>query len=84
MLFVFLTAAQVTILDTWYTLGLRGTGSHNIEITDQFVPGSPGRRAGAPGATGFGVHRSAVPTHDLAADRIARAPGARHRTGVRR
>ena len=38
MLFVFLSAAQVTIQDTWYTLGLRGTGSHNIEITDQFVP----------------------------------------------
>ena len=38
MLFVFLAAAQATIMDTWYTLGLRGTGSHNIEITDQFVP----------------------------------------------
>jgi indole-3-acetate monooxygenase len=44
MLFVFLPAAQITIMDTWYTLGLRGTGSHNIEITDQFVPD---RRAAA-------------------------------------
>jgi acyl-CoA dehydrogenase len=28
----------VTILDTWDTLGMRGTGSHDIEINDVFVP----------------------------------------------
>jgi acyl-CoA dehydrogenase len=28
----------VTILDTWRTLGMRGTGSHDIEIKDVFLP----------------------------------------------
>jgi len=27
-----------TILDTWYTTGMRGTGSHHFEATDVFVP----------------------------------------------
>ena len=30
--------AEVTILDNWYTTGMRGTGSHDIEATDVFVP----------------------------------------------
>jgi acyl-CoA dehydrogenase len=28
----------VKVLDNWDTLGMRGTGSHDIEITDVFVP----------------------------------------------
>lgn len=35
---VFFKADEVTIHDTWYTSGLRGTGSNDIEVTDLFVP----------------------------------------------
>jgi indole-3-acetate monooxygenase len=31
-------AEQVQILDTWHTLGMRGTGSHDILVRDVFVP----------------------------------------------
>jgi alkylation response protein AidB-like acyl-CoA dehydrogenase len=30
--------SNVTLLDTWYTTGMRGTGSHHFEATDVFVP----------------------------------------------
>jgi len=33
-----LKAEGVTILDTWRTLGMRGTGSHDVEIKDAFLP----------------------------------------------
>ena len=29
---------EVTVLDTWRTTGMRGTGSHDVEITDLFIP----------------------------------------------
>lgn len=35
---VFFKAEEVTIHDTWYTSGLRGTGSNDIEVQDLFVP----------------------------------------------
>ena len=31
-------AAEVSILDTWHTLGMRGTGSHDVMIDGLFVP----------------------------------------------
>lgn len=30
--------SEVTLLDTWYTTGMRGTGSHHFEAEDVFVP----------------------------------------------
>jgi acyl-CoA dehydrogenase len=33
-----LDAPGVSILDTWHTLGMRGTGSHDIMLDDVFVP----------------------------------------------
>jgi alkylation response protein AidB-like acyl-CoA dehydrogenase len=33
-----LQPADVTLLDTWFTTGMRGTGSHHFEATDVFVP----------------------------------------------
>jgi alkylation response protein AidB-like acyl-CoA dehydrogenase len=35
---VFVKAAEAEILDTWHTLGMRGTGSDDIRVTDVFVP----------------------------------------------
>jgi alkylation response protein AidB-like acyl-CoA dehydrogenase len=31
-------AEGLKVLDTWRTLGMRGTGSHDLELTDVFVP----------------------------------------------
>lgn len=33
-----MTGDGVTILDTWDSLGMRGTGSHDVELQDVFVP----------------------------------------------
>jgi alkylation response protein AidB-like acyl-CoA dehydrogenase len=35
---MFLPADQATILDTWHTLGMRGTGSDDVVVSDLFIP----------------------------------------------
>jgi len=37
-LFIFIPASEATIVDNWDTLGMRGTGSHDVEFSDVFVP----------------------------------------------
>jgi indole-3-acetate monooxygenase len=36
--FCFIPAREIEVLDTWYTTGLRGSGSHDVAIKDVFVP----------------------------------------------
>ena len=38
MIMAFFDAADATIVDNWDTLGMRGTGSHDIAVEDLFVP----------------------------------------------
>jgi 3-hydroxy-9,10-secoandrosta-1,3,5(10)-triene-9,17-dione monooxygenase len=35
---VVVPAGEVEVADTWHTAGMRGTGSHDVIITDAFVP----------------------------------------------
>ena len=35
---VLVPRADYEILDTWHTMGLRGTGSHDVQMQDLFVP----------------------------------------------
>jgi alkylation response protein AidB-like acyl-CoA dehydrogenase len=36
--FIWVPAANATILDTWHTLGMCGTGSHHVTLEDVFIP----------------------------------------------
>ena len=49
-----LDAPGVTILDTWHTLGMRGTGSHDVRIEGVFIPDAA-----------VGVRRSSGKWHPL-------------------
>jgi alkylation response protein AidB-like acyl-CoA dehydrogenase len=46
-----LPAPECEILDTWYTVGMRATGSHDFMVSDLFVP--EGRHFAARGAPSF-------------------------------
>ena len=36
--YLLVPVAQVDLLDTWHTRGMRGTGTHHFEVKDVFVP----------------------------------------------
>lgn len=38
MRMVYFPVGECEIIDTWYTMGMRGTGSNDIEVRDVFVP----------------------------------------------
>ena len=38
LVMIFFPAEAAEIVDTWHTLGMRGTGSHDIKLTDVFIP----------------------------------------------
>src|SRR5262249_52684773 len=38
---MFMRREDATVVDTWHVGGLRGTGSHDFEAKDVFVPASP-------------------------------------------
>lgn len=38
VLMVYFPADKCKIIDTWHVMGMRGTGSHDIEVNDVFIP----------------------------------------------
>ncbi len=49
---LFVPAAEATLLDTWQVRGMRGTGTHHFSVNDVFVPAERGVRS-ALGTTGL-------------------------------
>ena len=63
-----LDAPGVTVLDTWRVLGMRGTGSHDIELKDVFVPDAATQGVRRPGGQVAPVDARRL--LDRAADRL--------------
>ncbi|MGQ0623510.1 MAG: acyl-CoA dehydrogenase family protein [Sporichthyaceae bacterium] len=51
---IFLPAEQVGIVDTWHSLGMRGTGSHDVTVEDVFVPAARAAAMAPPSRPGSG------------------------------
>jgi 3-hydroxy-9,10-secoandrosta-1,3,5(10)-triene-9,17-dione monooxygenase len=61
---VVLPAGEVTVDDVWHTAGMRGTGSHDVVVTDVFVPEHRiVAVADIYGGTSPGAHAHGVPTY---------------------
>ena len=96
-LLVFFAADDVRIHDTWHTSGLRGTGSHDIEVTDLAVPEGrwavlgQGSRVDRPlyrfptlGLLALGVSAVALGIADRALEEIQTLAGSKVPTGSTR
>jgi alkylation response protein AidB-like acyl-CoA dehydrogenase len=60
--YLLVPVAQVELLDTWNTRGMRGTGTHHFEVKDVFVPAERTFLAkGAPQVYGGGGARYKIP-----------------------
>ena len=54
--------SDVKVIDTWHVAGLRGTGSHDVELKDVFVPAE---RTTSPMLDGSGEAASGIPMFTL-------------------
>ncbi len=91
-------ADETKVIDTWDTSGLRGTGSHALEVTDVFVPAArsfsllndtpraTGALVGVPffGALAAGVAAVALGIGRAAVDALVQVAQVKHPLGAKR